>query len=283
MKLQKHRVSQSGRYPRGVELLIKQAGEQASVTFESERYQNQPSTKAREALDQLFRQAKGEGELGSELLLLRSYSATSTPRTPAYKPVVGGDPDAIREYAKLVREHVEKLNSLIATHRDLLLPYSQKCFNWPVRVAKRKPFRDDADDIIRKLEIGKETIANDPNARFDPTRKFGNVALNLIEQIELYRTTRPFLVGQSWPSWASDAQKLQAFSIKASSEEQKQWLAVVEKVLDEGFRDSETGTSYLSLLTAPSYKRNRRRKAAFFDKVRSEFETLWGSRRQARK
>ncbi len=247
---------------------------------------------AAKALDELFLKAQG-------IEWRNRYEAALS----EVKPIEGGDPTAIRNYAQLVREHVKKLNSLITTHRGMLLPYSQKCFNWPVNFSTRKAFGDDAKDIISKLQVGAQTIANDdPKARFNPKSRFGKIALDVLGRIESCRTESP-----SWFSsmheakepWRKSAKTLAPFPTKSTdhdkrklppnklmtdeeirkkeavSEAKRKWLAVMEQALESDFRDPETASSYLSLLAAPSYKRNRRRKAAFFDKIRRVFETFW--------
>jgi hypothetical protein len=247
-----------------------------SPVEELEKLRKKPANKAREALDQLFLQSQGKE-------LLDRYTASSRIDDDE-KPVVGGDPAAIRAYASLVREHVANLNFLLSTYRELVLPFSRNCFSWPMLISKRKVFGDDADELIRVSQVGEDTIANDPAARFDPTKKFGKVAWNLLGRIEYRRAMPPgFFESYAKPSWASAAQKLRAFSTKASSEEQKNWLEVMEQVLDEDFRDPRKADDYFSLLSKPSYTQRRRLKAAFFDKVRNEFATLWGSRRQPKK
>jgi hypothetical protein len=239
---------------------------------------NEPFIEARAALDLLFRQAQG-------LPPPRSYTPA-----PAYKPVTGGDPAAIEAYAHLVREHVEKLNSLIATHRDLLLPYSQKCFNWPVRLAKRKPFGDDADNIIRKLHVGAETIANDPNARFNPNGKFGRIAMSVLERIEHCKTTPLQWLQVRWMlsntdcRWASSARTLPPFprrTVKPTSDDEDSrlnWLAVAKQVLEDDFRKPERGEIYRRLM-ACNVRQDER---YFIGKVCAVFQSFWDKDRKAK-
>jgi hypothetical protein len=233
------------------------------------KYQNEPSVVASIALTHLFFQAQG-------LPPPRSYNPS-----PAYEPVVGGDSVAIQAYASLVREHVKNLNSLFAKHREFLLPISRNSFNWPMLISNRKPFGDDHDELLWKFQVGKDTIANDPNARFDPTKKFGKVAWELIERIEHCRVTPQRMLeleqmlSNTRCSWAAAARTLPSFKRKPSPEEKKQWLAVVKQVLENDFRDPELASDYRLLVTAPSHK--KRWKAVFSDKVLRQFDYLWDS------
>ena len=224
------------------------------------------SEMAHEALNLLFQQAQG-------LPPPRSYTA------PTYTPVVGGDPEAMRAYVKLVCDHIENLNSLLETHRELLLPISRNRFNWPMRISTKMFFGDNPDKLLLDLQVGKSTIANDPAARFDLTKKFGKAAWNLIKRIEHCRTTPKkwltfeLALSNTHCSWAKDARKLPAFTRQASRDEQIQWLAVVEKVLKDDFRDPELASDYKLLVPAPSHQ--GRWKAIFFDKIRGVFDSLW--------
>ena len=243
------------------------------ISADVQKPENQPSTKAREALYQLFFQAIGAPPPAAK-------TANSYNIAPTYETVEGGDPAAMQEYARIVCEHVGNLNSLVATHREFLLPVARKSSAWPIRVGRRKLFGDDPDEILCGLEVGKETIAGDPNARFNPRSKLGAIAFKLIERIE-QRRTEPAFVSAWCPArepWIASAKALPPFTTKPSNDDKRKWLAVIEQVLRDDFRDPEAASDYLSLLTKPSYK--GRREAVFFDKVRNEFETLWGSRRQ---
>lgn len=243
---------------------------------------------AAESLDKLFLRAVGEE--------WRSRYEAGLSNT---KPINGGDPAAIVAYSHLIGEHVKKLNSLVATHSELLLPYSQKCLNWPVCVAKPKQFGEDADAIISELKIGKKTVANNPKSKFDPKKPFGKIALSILERIEQSRT-EPSGWWYSSPydakeAWRISARALPQFPPKlppnphpnrilTKSERQElgkireaqlKWLDVMEQVLESDFRDPEIAANYISMLTAPSYERNRSKKAAFLDKARRIFETFW--------
>jgi len=129
---------------------VSQTDEKLS-SAELEKYQNEPSIKAAEALGQLFRQAQGLPGLETP----NSY--TLAPAAPTYKPVVGGDPDAIQAYARLVCKHVENLNSLIGSHTKHLLPVSRTRFTWPILKSEHPVLSQDEDDILTMLEVGKET------------------------------------------------------------------------------------------------------------------------------
>ena len=225
------------------------------------------------ALAELFNLAQG---LPSSV---RSYL-----QPPPYEAIAGGDANAMQMYAMLVCDHVKNLNSLIQSHAQFLQPYSRTCFSWPIRIAKRKPFGDDADEIIRVLQVGKDTIADDPASRFNPTSKFGKVAWELIQRIEREKTNAR-IVGCAFfntptPSWAIAARALPPFSRKASSAIREKWQTVVEQVLEEDFLDPVQAASYISLITARSH--SHRRKKVFFDKVRGAFDSLWELHRQRR-
>jgi hypothetical protein len=126
---------------------VSQTDEKLS-SAELEKHQNEPSIKAAEALGQLFRQAQGLPGLETP----NSY--TLAPAAPAYKPVEGGDPDAIQEYARLVCEHVEKLNSLITSHRRNLLAVSQTRFTWPILKSIHPYFSENQKEILFALDVG---------------------------------------------------------------------------------------------------------------------------------
>ena len=275
MKSQKLNASQSKLNP-AIEHLM-QSISQSDVAHdlaEWEKNKNEPSVKAREALHELFLQAQG-------------LSPSCPYTTPAYKPIVGGDPVAIQEYVRLVREHVENLNSLIATHREFLLPISRNLFSWPIRISKRKPFGDDRDKLIEDLEVGKETIANDPTARFNPKSKFGKVAWKLIERIEQCRAASEqslaiqFALSNFRCSWETAARALQSFKATMSSDDKKKYWAiywlVAKKVLQEDFSDPIKAKSYLNLITGKPQTMS-----VFIDKIRGEFDSLGGLHRKAK-
>ena len=105
-----------------------------------------PAFNARQAFDDLFLQAQG--------LPWRLKTGWGLVYAKA-KP--GGDPIAIQEYAKLVCEHVEKLNFLIESHKKHLLPVSQKRFTWPILKSEHPHFSQDEKKILNALEVGKGT------------------------------------------------------------------------------------------------------------------------------
>jgi hypothetical protein len=232
-----------------------------------------PYATAFDALEALFLKAQGKEWRGR-------YSVAVS----KVKPVEGGDAIAIARYANLIQEHVKNLNSLIETHGELLRPIARQSLAWPVRIGRRKPFGDDSDEIISKLQVGADTIAKDSNARFNPKGKFGRIAVDVLERIEHARSSPKFTafetaLRKSTETWQNFAATLPPFSVKPTSDEKQNWLKSVRQVLESDFRDLDRASSYLSLLDKPSYKKRRHRKAAFFDKICSEFETLWGSRR----
>jgi hypothetical protein len=186
-----------------------------------------------------------------------------------------GDTIAIKVYVNLVHESVKNLNSLASKHQEIILPLSRRCLSWPARVSKRKGFGDDADELIRNLEVGKDTIANDSAARFNPKRKFGSVALKLIERIESAKFFHFLFLP---PSWVTAAAMLPPFNGKATTEEKKKWMVVVKQILEDDFRDSEQAESYCRLITAPSHQ--TRWKAVFINKIEGEFDSLWGLHRK---
>ena len=229
-----------------------------------------PAGKASQALDELANYIMGKG---------RRIEGWGLKQNTLLHPAL------IREYAQMLCEHVAKLNSLIddETFLKALLPFSQSCFAWPVRVGKRKPFGEDQDKLIKKIQVGKLTIAADPNARFNPSKRFGKVAFDLLQRIEWERINTRFFIFEksSPPMWSYDAKALPSFNTKASSEDKKQWLAVVKQILDEDLSDPEVVKSYRHLITASSHE--KRWRAVFFDKIRGEFDSLWGLHRQGKK
>ena len=232
-----------------------------------------PFAYASKALGELFLQAQGK-----EWCNTRDYTGTGC----KINPVAGGDAAAIAAYAHLVCEHVKNLNLLIATHRKFLLPYSQKCFCWPVRISKRKPFGDDAVDIIRQLQVGSDTIAGDPTARFNPDSKFGKVAWTLIQRIEQCRNEPAFVPAwcQTKENWARDARSLPPLTPKPSTNDKDKWLAVVKQVLKDDFQNPNKRAYYRSLIKAKTHQRHW--ESRLVEKVCGEFESLWGLHRKAK-
>ncbi len=127
-----------------------------------EEWQTQPDSPAyiaRQALDDLFLQA-----LGLPRLLKRGWGLDYA------KPIAGGDPIAIQEYAKLVCEHVEKLNSLVESHKKHLLLVSRKRFTWPILKSKNPRLSQDEKKILRELEVTDETGRYcDQNSKWKPS------------------------------------------------------------------------------------------------------------------
>ena len=102
-----------------------------------------PFEKARISLDQLFLQAQGQEWRDRYVAALSDV-----------KPVLGGDPAAIRAYAGLVCEHVEKLNSLIKRPRSHLFPVSRSRFAWPVLKSKHPFLPKTKKGFSRLLKLG---------------------------------------------------------------------------------------------------------------------------------
>jgi hypothetical protein len=69
----------------------------------------------------------------------------------------GGDPIAIQEYAKLVCEHVERLNCLVESYKKHLLPVSRKRFTWPILKSKNPKLSQDEKKMLAELEVTEGT------------------------------------------------------------------------------------------------------------------------------
>jgi len=216
----------------------------------------------------------------AKLIALNSYLGRGL--SHLFRLAQGGDPLAIKAYVILVRENVNNLNMLTSKHSELIHPISRRCLNWPARISKRRVFGDDADELIRKLEVGKDTIANDPASRFNPNGKFGKVAWTLIQRIEDGKTLAPAISNFGIPpSWVMAAKELSAFNRKATLEQKKKWMAVVEQLLADDFCNPKLAESYQQIITARSHK--KRWKVIFMDKIRGEFDSLWGMHRRVYK
>jgi hypothetical protein len=194
---------------------------------------------------------------------------------------------AIRSYASLVCEHVKNLNSLIEDYSECLLPFSRKCLNWPVRHAKRAVFGDDAGAIFHKLQVGAQTIANDPNARFNPNGKYGKIAVDVLERIELCRNERPvlFALRQTTKAWEWSAKKLPAFPRRTDKptpgdiDSRNKWLAVAEQVMEDDFQNTKRAEGYHRLMAS-----NKRQDERYFiGKACATFQKLWDKDRKAMK
>jgi hypothetical protein len=193
-----------------------------------------------------------------------------------------GDGKAITSFALLTDRMVQALNSwAVGERQPVLQQVAMKRFAWPMRIGTRKPFGDDVERLKTELKLGRDTIAADPNARFNPASKFGKVAMELLDRIERWRTyPKDGFVFGPIPEWAREARELPAFSQKALPAERVKWQTVVKKLLDEDFKDSKLANSYRLLVSAPSHK--RRWKGVFRNKVLSEFDSLWGMHRPTR-
>jgi hypothetical protein len=239
---------------------------------ERQRQLDSPVYNASQALGKLFLQAQG----------MPCNQITGWGLDCAKPVPEEADPVVIQAYAMIVCEHVAKLNSLIEKHRESLLQVSQNCFSWPMRIGRRKAFGDDTKQIVKELQVGQNTIASDPRTRFNINRRFGKVAWNLIARIEQCRTTPGLMwvLSRHSYSWANAARTLPPFKLKMSSDDQKEWLAVIKQVLDEDFRDPEQTKVYRKLITAKSHQ--NRWKTVFLDKIQWEFYSLWGWHRKAK-
>jgi hypothetical protein len=192
-----------------------------------------------------------------------------------------GHTQAIESFANFTIEAVKSLNVLaFGQHQQKLKPLARRSLAWPVMKSRRQVFGDDADELFLVLSVGRETIAADPNARFNPKSKFGRLALELLTRIEDQRAINFYFFRGGIAAWHWEAKKLPAFSCKAPSADQKLWIAVVETVLKDDFSDPEKEAYYRSLVTAPSHE--SRWKPILLGKVRAEFDSLWGFHRPSK-
>lgn len=188
-----------------------------------------------------------------------------------------GEATAIEIYVDFVQERVGTLNDLITKHLPLILPISRKSLSWPARISKRQnAFGDDIKWLIRELQLGNDTVANDKASRFNPNRKFGRLAWELIQRIEVERKAPPlFLYGPN--SWKSVARTLPPFNRRATFEEKEKWRAIVKQFLKEEFRGPQRET-YRQLIKAPTHRRHW--ETRLIQKVCDEFDSLWGLHRK---
>ena len=188
----------------------------------------------------------------------------------------GGDSSAPERLAELAIQFVECVNrlALSESHRAKLIPFARRCHAWPTLTARRKAFGSNHDELIRKLEVGKDTIfGNDSQARFNPSRRLAQKTMHLIERIEDARTSSAHFFTQP-PSWILQARELPRFSRESRS----QWWSVLEQLLNEECSTPERAEVYYRLVTAPSHQ--HRRAAMLRSKIRDEFDTLWGIHRK---
>ena len=188
----------------------------------------------------------------------------------------GGDSSAPERLAELAIQFVECVNrlALSESHRAKLIPFARRCLAWPTLTARRKIFSTDHDELIRKLEVGKDTVfGSDSQARFNPSRRFAKLTMELIERIEDARTTSAYFFTQP-SSWVLEARKLPRFS----KESKLQWWSVLEQLLDEECSTLRRAEVYYRLVTAPSHQ--HRRAAMLRSKIRDEFATLCGIHRK---
>ena len=188
-----------------------------------------------------------------------------------------GDPRALKAYATLTCDMVESLNDwALNQHSEKLKAVARKFLAWPMRISTRKAFGDDPD-LVAKLQVAKETIAADRAARFNPKKKYGMLVLYLLERIDARRSENcPYLFEET--GWANSAHTLPAFSLKASRTDQQKWLAVVDELLQEDLGKATLAFSYREFITADSHA--DRWQAVLRDKVKCEFDSLWGIHRK---
>ena len=158
---------------------------------ELEKLRKKPANKAREALDQLFRQAQGIEGRG------RYEAALSD-----VKPVEGGDAAALEAYSRLVCEHVENLTSLVESHTKHLLPVSRKRFTWPILRSEHPLFSQDENEIFKMLQVGKGKGRYFD--RFSKWKLSGKIPL-LVDELIWWADAckqKPTLK-QNWFSWQS--------------------------------------------------------------------------------
>ncbi len=194
-----------------------------------------------------------------------------------------GDDLAMEALASRTLEMVKVLNrfALSESQRARLIPFARRCLAWPALKARRKVFSDDHDEIIRVLQVGKDTIVGkDSQSRFNPQRRFGKVTMEIIDRIESFRTARPahwkflFHLQLPSPNWAREARKLPPFG----RESKVRWWSVVEKVLKDDYSHPLTAEAYNKLVKAPSHE--DRKASIFVNKIKDEFDTLAGIHRR---
>ena len=192
-----------------------------------------------------------------------------------------GEPVAIGAYVEIAHECVMKLNRHLAPKcKDAILPISRKCLNWPVLASSQKAFGDDVKGLIQILEVGQDSIANDPTARFNPNSKFGKVAFDIIKRIDEGLATEPSLWNFGLPpNWITEAKKLPPLNEKIAIATQEEWLKVVENILKDDFSNPEKANSYQDMI--PVGGKRKRWKSVFTDKIRWEFYSFWGIHRKS--
>jgi hypothetical protein len=140
--------------------------------------------------------------------------------------------------------------------------------------------------FLSHINVGGDTIASNPALRFDPTKKFGKEAWNLIERIEECRATPEqwlaisLALSNTRCSWATAARALPSFKVKMSSDDKNKWRAVVKQVLEDDLRDPEKASDYRLLVTAPTHQ--HRWKTILRQKILDEFDSIWGFHRKSK-
>jgi hypothetical protein len=188
--------------------------------------------------------------------------------------VNAGDNKALEAYVGFVQARVRNLNSFASHRPKTVLPFSRQCQSWPALISKRKAFGDDCDKLLKVLDVGSATIADDPKSKFDPGSKFGKLVLTLIKRIENARMSNPFRFSTAWEVQAA---KLKSFNKNADSAEKMAWWKVVNQLLDDDFLDPQKAGEYQGMITAPSYRLQW--KTRLKDEVHDRFDSLWGIHR----
>ena len=126
-------------------------------------YRETLSSQANHALEALFLQAQGQ----EYLLPYPTVKVPSVEEVPA--------DEALQAYAKLICDHVGRLNSLVQSHREALLPFSKKLTSWPILKSTHPHLSQDEQSILATLQVG-----SDSGCYFDRYSKWklgGKIAL----------------------------------------------------------------------------------------------------------
>ena len=135
----------------------------------------EPATRARLALNDLFLQAQGKEWRG------RYYAA----EVGDAKPVEPQESVAMLDYASLVCENVERLNSLISSHRALLLPFSKTRISWPILKSRHPHLSEDEQKILTHLQVGEESGRYlDQHCKWKPGGRVAMLAEELIRYVD---------------------------------------------------------------------------------------------------